>query len=196
MQQGTGNVDAPALSARKLAKRAMQQILKVQQPGKLRNPLQTFVPHNAVESRTADQIVLDRHGFVQHRILKHHAQFFLDPCGITVKITSVDGHAPRILGKLTAHDIDGGRFAGTVDTQKGKQFPLFDTKREILNRTKLAKRLAQMLNFNHIFDFHSPIPFQFEFRDMLMISQSYHVVKSFGGFFNFFGSLPNRLTNR
>ena len=89
------------------------------------------------------EIVLHGQILIQHGVLKNHAQVPLDAVGVPVQVNAANLNASGILGKLPAHNVDGGGFAGPVDAQEGEQLAFFDTKAQIVYRLHVAEAFAQ-----------------------------------------------------
>ena len=89
------------------------------------------------------EIVLYRQILIQHGVLKNHTRIPLDAVGVAVQIDAADLNGSGILGKLPAHDVDGGGFACSVDAQEGEQLAFFDTKAQIVYRLHIDEAFAQ-----------------------------------------------------
>ena len=151
MQQRTGNVDAPALAAGELAKRPVEQLLKVQKPGQLRKPRFEVPAGDAIKRGAASEVVPDGQRPVQHGVLENDAQTAGDVLHAPVHALAADAHAAAVLGKLAAQNGDGRGLARAVDAEEGKQLARPDVEGQVLHGVYFPKTFIQTFNFNDMF---------------------------------------------
>ena len=86
MKQGARNVNSAALTARKLADGAFEQILEFKQICKLLKAILKILALYSVKRRAACQIIPHGKLLIKHRILKHNADASLNAVGACVKV--------------------------------------------------------------------------------------------------------------
>jgi hypothetical protein len=142
VDQGSGNVDPTALTARKLSYRALEKLLKIQQSGKLPDPFPKRSAAQTVKSASALQIFPYRQSAVQQGILEHHPKLLLEAVTASVRILSVQKHLASVLLKLTAQNIDGGGLSRPVYAKEREKLSLPNVEGQLLDRPYLSEGLV------------------------------------------------------
>ena len=87
--------------------------------------------------------------FIQTRILKNNSDRLTDLEGLAQNIESGDRRLTGSGRKKSTEDVDRGRLAGPVGSQKAKKLPCRHLKGEVLDSYQGAKTLDEMGNLDH-----------------------------------------------
>ncbi len=150
MEDSSGNVNAPALSAGEFSYLPFQQRFQLKKRCDLCQTCSERLAANAVECCPIFQILQHSQLRIQHRVLKDHTQSPCDFCTVMAKFFSVHPDLSAVPLQLTAKHGNGGAFSGTVYAKKGKKLSGSHGKAEVVYCTNSAVALTEMPDFDDI----------------------------------------------
>ena len=95
------------------------------------------------------QIFLHGHVHIQRGLFRQKTDLLLCFQRILQNVHTVDFRFAGTAGKVSAENVHGGGFTGTVRTQKANDFAVVNFKTDVVYRFDPAILLCEMLNFDH-----------------------------------------------
>ena len=129
--------------------RRHQRLLAAAKPGHFdgeAHALAQFGARHAVDAAEEAQILLDRKVAVEREFLRHVADMFAHPFGITRDVDAGDEYAPGGRPQQAAENADRGRLAGAVGAEKPHDLAAPDAKAHVIDGDEIAEPFDQILD--------------------------------------------------